>query len=39
MISTMNTQREIHEEEQRQEKAIRRLARNELLAAPRKSKR
>jgi GntR family transcriptional repressor for pyruvate dehydrogenase complex len=39
MISTMNTQREIHEEEQRLEKAIRRLARNELLAAPRKSKR
>lgn len=39
MISTMNTQREIHEEEQRQEKAIRRLARNELLAAPRKTRR
>ena len=39
MISAMNTQREIHEEEQRQEKAIRRLARNELLAAPRKTRR
>ena len=39
MISTMETQREIHEEEQRLEKAIRRLARNELLAAPRKSRR
>jgi len=39
MISTMNTQREIHEEEQRLERAIRRLARNELLATPRKSKR
>jgi hypothetical protein len=32
MVSTMQTQREIHEEEQRLEAAIRRLARNELLA-------
>jgi len=39
MISTMNTQKEIHEEEQRLETAIRRLARNELLATPRKPKR
>ena len=39
MISTMNTQREIHEEEQRLVKATRRLARNELLAPPRKAKR
>lgn len=37
MISTMQTQREIHEEEQRLETAIRRLARNELLA-PSKSR-
>jgi GntR family transcriptional regulator, transcriptional repressor for pyruvate dehydrogenase complex len=34
MISTMQTQREIHEEEQRLEAAVRRLARNELLASP-----
>lgn len=34
MVSTMQTQREIHEEEQRLEAAIRRLARNELLAGP-----
>jgi GntR family transcriptional repressor for pyruvate dehydrogenase complex len=34
MVSTMKTQREIHEEEQRLEAAIRRLARHELLAAP-----
>lgn len=39
MVSTMNTQREIQEEEQRLETAIRRLARHELLAPPRKSKR
>jgi hypothetical protein len=30
----METQREIHEEEQRLETAIRRLARNDLLAQP-----
>jgi GntR family transcriptional repressor for pyruvate dehydrogenase complex len=34
MVSTMQTQREIHDEEQRLETAIRRLARNELLASP-----
>jgi GntR family transcriptional regulator, transcriptional repressor for pyruvate dehydrogenase complex len=34
MVSTMQTQREIHEEEQRLEAAIRRLARHELLASP-----
>ena len=34
MISTMETQREIQEEEQRLQTAIRRLARNELLASP-----
>jgi GntR family transcriptional repressor for pyruvate dehydrogenase complex len=34
MVSTMQTQREIHEEEQRLEAAIRRLSRNDLLAAP-----
>jgi len=34
MISTMETQREIHEEEQRLETAIRRLARNDLLVQP-----
>lgn len=34
MVSTMQTQREIHEEEQRLEAAIRRLARHELLAGP-----
>jgi GntR family transcriptional repressor for pyruvate dehydrogenase complex len=34
MVSTMQTQREIHEEEQRLQAAIRRLARNELLASP-----
>ncbi len=34
MISTMQTQREIHEEEQRLQASIRRLARNELLVAP-----
>lgn len=32
MISTMQTQREIHEEEERLQAAIRRLARNDLLA-------
>lgn len=37
MISTMQTQREIHEEEQRLEAAIRRLARHDLLA-PSKSR-
>lgn len=34
MVSTMETQREIHEEEERLETAIRRLARNDLLAQP-----
>jgi GntR family transcriptional repressor for pyruvate dehydrogenase complex len=34
MVSAMQTQREIHEEEQRLQAAIRRLARNDLLAAP-----
>ena len=34
MVSTMETQREIHEEERRLETAIRRLARNELIAQP-----
>lgn len=34
MISTMQTQREIHEEEHRLEAAVRRLARHELLASP-----
>jgi GntR family transcriptional repressor for pyruvate dehydrogenase complex len=33
MISTMQTQREIHEEEKRLQTAIRRLARHELLAS------
>jgi GntR family transcriptional repressor for pyruvate dehydrogenase complex len=32
MVSTMQTQRDIHEEEQRLQAAIRRLSRNELLA-------
>lgn len=35
MVSTMQTQREIHEEEQRLQAAIRRLSRNELLASSR----
>jgi GntR family transcriptional repressor for pyruvate dehydrogenase complex len=39
MDSTMETQREIHDEEQRLETAIRRLARNDLLAQPRARKR
>lgn len=34
MVSTMQTQQEIHQEEQRLEAAIRRLARNDLLAGP-----
>lgn len=34
MVSAMQTQREIHEEDERLQAAIRRLARNELLAAP-----
>jgi GntR family transcriptional repressor for pyruvate dehydrogenase complex len=34
MVSTMETQRDIHQEEQRLETAIRRLARNDLLAQP-----
>jgi GntR family transcriptional repressor for pyruvate dehydrogenase complex len=34
MVSAMQTQREIHEEEERLQAAIRRLARNELLASP-----
>lgn len=34
MVSAMQTQREIHEEEERLGAAIRRLARNDLLAAP-----
>lgn len=34
MLTAMQTQREIHEEEQRLEAAIRRLSRNDLLAAP-----
>ncbi|HEX7753209.1 MAG TPA: FCD domain-containing protein [Novosphingobium sp.] len=33
MVATMGTQREIHEEEQRLQAAIRRLARNDLLAS------
>lgn len=40
MVSTMQTQREIHDEEKRLQTAIRRLARDELLASPkRKAKR
>lgn len=38
MVSTMQTQREIHDEEQRLEAAVRRLARHELLAAPKARK-
>lgn len=34
MVSAMQTQREIHEEEERLQAAIRRLARNDLLASP-----
>jgi GntR family transcriptional repressor for pyruvate dehydrogenase complex len=34
MVSAMQTQREIHEEEQRLQAAIRRLARHDLLASP-----
>lgn len=37
MVSAMQTQREIHEEEERLQAAIRRLARNDLLASPRKN--
>lgn len=39
MVSTIKTQREIHEEELRLQTAIRRLAHNELLAAPKVSNR
>jgi GntR family transcriptional regulator, transcriptional repressor for pyruvate dehydrogenase complex len=38
MVSTMQAQREIHEEEQRLQNAIRRLAKHELLAAPKSSR-
>lgn len=34
MVSAMQTQREIHEEEERLQAAIRRLGRNDLLASP-----
>jgi len=34
MVSAMQTQREIHEEDERLQAAIRRLARNDLLATP-----
>lgn len=34
MVSAMKTQKEIHEEEERLQAAIRRLARNDLLASP-----
>ncbi len=36
MVSAMQTQREIHDEEERLEESMRRIARNELLASPRK---
>jgi GntR family transcriptional repressor for pyruvate dehydrogenase complex len=39
MVSTMQTQREIHEEEQRLQTAIRRMARHELLASAKSSTR
>ncbi|MDE2404579.1 MAG: FCD domain-containing protein [Sphingomonadales bacterium] len=39
MVSTMQTQREIHEEEERLAAAIRRLARNDLLAQPKARRR
>ena len=39
MISAMQTQRGIHDEEQRLQAAIRRLSRNELLAAPKSAER
>lgn len=39
MLSTMQTQREIHEEEERLEAAVRRLSRHDLLAPARKQER
>jgi GntR family transcriptional regulator, transcriptional repressor for pyruvate dehydrogenase complex len=39
MVSARQTQREIHEEEQRLQKSLRRLAKHELLASPKQSRR